>query len=663
MNSIVFIALFAGSALAMDVEDKQWQKPIAKVIGMLTDMKNQLEKEAEEDAEMFEKMGCWCTTNDAEKTKAIADAKTLIEKLTASIEADTAKVSQLETEIGKLGEDIAKQTSALNQATAIKTKETAEFEADQADMAANAKSLGGAVEALGKAHPGAALSQQALMQVRSILKKHADMHQKMFGSKQHRQVLSLIQENDKQLYAPESGAIFGVLKQMKEGFETNMADAAAEEKQAMDEYSSMKAAKTAQIKAAEDLSSSKTIELGDTEAALAAAKQDKEDTEAQLAADTKFLATVKDTCATADEDYEKRLKVRTEEIKAVGETIGILTDDEAQTAFSKSSSASFIQLRSHTRRLSSEQQKREKVAHMLKLAAAKSGDAQLAKVALKTKLLDFSEIKKAIDDMMAELKEVQKADDEKYEFCTSEIKANEKETAAKTDLKADLEQKIDDLSSTITTLTDEIAALNALVAQTNVEMKAASQNRELENKDFQVTIADQKATQTILKKAKDRMASFYGLLQTKQTPPAQGTYSAHGGGNLIVSMLQSIINESEDIAKKALNAENEAQAAYEEYITDSNEANAASATSIMNKSGEKATAEKDKIQAEESRDTTIQDLLLLGEHNVALHQDCDFLIKNYDVRKSARSEEIESLFNAKAIFSGANFGFLQQHQF
>jgi len=302
----------------------------------------------------------------------------------------------------------------------------------------------------------------------------------------------------------------------------------------------------------------------------------------------------------------------------------------------------------------------------LQKAAEKSGDAQLAKLASSSKLLDFSEIKKAIDDMMAELKTTQKTEAEKYEFCTSEIKANEKETAAKYELKADLEQKIADLSSAISTLTDEIAALKAEVAQTNVEMKAASETRELESKDFQVTVADQKATQTILTKAKDRMSAFYGLLQTKQTPPKQGTYSAHGGGNLIVSMLQSIINESEDVEKKALNAENEAQKTYEEYITDSNAANAAASASITNKSGEMARADKDKIQATESRDATIQDLLLLGEHNAALHQDCDFLIKNFDVRQSARSEEIESLFNAKAIFSGANFGFLQQakeHQF
>jgi len=313
--------------------------------------------------------------------------------------------------------------------------------------------------------------------------------------------------------------------------------------------------------------------------------------------------------------------------------------------------------------MSSEQQKRAKAAHLLKMAAMKSGDKQLAKLASSAKLLDFSEIKKAIDEMMAELKTVQKDEAEKYEFCTSEIKGNEKNTAAKNELKADLEQKIDDLSSALATLTDEIAALKALIAQTNVEMAAASTNREAENKDFQVTVADQKATQAILKKAMDRMKAFYAFLATKQTPPKQGSYSKHGGGNIVVTLLQSVINESADVEKKALNAENDAQAAYEEYMTDSQAANAAANQNIMNKSGAKAKAEKDKIGATESRDATIQDLLALGEHNAALHQDCDFLIKNFDVRQNARTAEIESLFNAKAIFSGANFGFLQQHQF
>merc|ERR1719281_458616 len=76
---------------------------------------------------MFEKMGCWCETNDKEKTKAIADAERHITALTAANEADTAKISELETEITKLGEEIAKATSVLEQATAIRAKENAQF--------------------------------------------------------------------------------------------------------------------------------------------------------------------------------------------------------------------------------------------------------------------------------------------------------------------------------------------------------------------------------------------------------------------------------------------------------------------------------------------------------------------------------------------------------
>jgi len=441
-SSLVFLALLASSAFAMDVDDsdKAWQKPIAKVLGMLRDMGTQLQKEADQDEEMYETMGCWCETNDKEKTKSIADANRHIADLTAAIEAGTAKVSQLETDLEKLAADIAKSTGTLEQATAIRNKENGEFQADQGDMTSSQTSLKGAVDALGAAHGGAA-SAASMMQVKEVIRRHLQKHREMFH--EHSTVVSLLQEQN--AYAPASGAIFGVLKQMKEEFETNIATSKTEEAGALSDYNGMKAAKSSQIKAAEGLSSDKSVQLGDTKAKLANDKQDLKDTSAQLAADTKFLESVKDTCATADDDYAARQKVRTEEIKAVGETVGILTDDEAQTAFSKSGGASFIQLSLKTRRLSSEDQKREKASRMLKVAAMKSGNAQLAKLSSKVKLLDFSEIKKAIDDMMAELKTTQKNEADKYEFCTSEIKANEKSNAAKTELKADLEQKIADL--------------------------------------------------------------------------------------------------------------------------------------------------------------------------------------------------------------------------
>ena len=44
-------------------------------------------------------------------------------------------------------------------------------------------------------------------------------------------------------------------------------------------------------------------------------------------------------CSVSDAEWEKRSAVRTKEIAAVGEAIGILTDDDAHDLFHKSLSA------------------------------------------------------------------------------------------------------------------------------------------------------------------------------------------------------------------------------------------------------------------------------------------------------------------------------------
>merc|ERR1719388_525861 len=119
---------------------------------------------------------------------------------------------------------------------------------------------------------------------------------------------------------------------MKESFETNLASSQEEEKTAEKEYASLKAAK------------SKQQSLGDTDQANAQAQVDKKDTEAALAADIAFLADLKDKCAVADSEYAARVKVRTEEIKAISDTTAMLTSDEANDAFTKS--MTFIQKQS-----------------------------------------------------------------------------------------------------------------------------------------------------------------------------------------------------------------------------------------------------------------------------------------------------------------------------
>merc|ERR1719453_840382 len=77
------------SVLSFDVQAAK-NRPVSKVITLLKDMLKQLEKEAEDDEEIYDKMACWCETNDKEKTKSIADAEARISDLTTKIEELTA---------------------------------------------------------------------------------------------------------------------------------------------------------------------------------------------------------------------------------------------------------------------------------------------------------------------------------------------------------------------------------------------------------------------------------------------------------------------------------------------------------------------------------------------------------------------------------------------
>merc|ERR1719160_2114365 len=188
----------------------------------------------------------------------------------------------------------------------------------------------------------------------------------------------------------------------------------------------------------------------------------------------------------------------------------------------------------------------------------------------------------------------------------------------------------------------------------NLEMKTASENREKENAAFQVTVADQQATQKILKKALDRLKEVYSAALLQQTPPVTAkAYSKNAGGSGVVAMVEVISDDSKKVEADALKAENEAQAAYEEFITDSNASITAANNEIAAKTESLAQADADSTTTSGDLSATINDLLALGETAASLHKECDFLLKNFDTRQSKRTEEIEALMQAKYIFAGA----------
>jgi len=480
-----------------------------------------------------------------------------------------------------------------------------------------------------------------------------------------RKVFTAFLQNS-ETYEPASGEIFGILKQMKESFETNLANSQKEEMQSQKDYEDLKAAKETEIAAGQDLIDTKTTELASADEKNAQSKESLEDTRNVLAADTEFLANLKEQCQNMDQEYEERTKTRQLEIQAVSKALAFLSSDEAHDLFTRT--FNFVQVRATLH-----SQRRGQVSNALTTAAKKFNDPRLSELAVSARLDAFTKVKKSIQDMVDKLIKEKEDEIKHKDFCIEELNNNERDTEMKERDKADLEAKIEDLAMTIDTLAKEIEALKADVAELQVQLKRAGEDRENQNKEFQVTVADQRATQKLLAAALNILKGFYEKAalvqkqaQTKQAtgqapPPGFKSYEKNAASGGVMGMMQGIIDDAKAMEAEAIRGEEDSQKAYEDFVKDSNASIEEKTKDIVSKSDMKAKAEGDKVEAETELESTMGELEQLANENADLHKSCDFTLKNFELRQTARDDEIEALKQALAMFSGASFSaFLQQ---
>jgi hypothetical protein len=615
------------------------------------------------DEEVYEKLACWCETNDKEKTAAIEEAESRITALTSAIEEGTATSSRLNTEVKNLEHEIAKNQEALDKATAMRQEELAEFNAEEKDVLQSIGALKSAIIVLSKHNEFLQTNagEEQLINIAAMMKwqfhKHKDMLADILTGSQHRAVASFIQGGAG--YAPQSGAIFGILKQMKETFETNLSNSQKEEMEAQKAFEDLKAAKETEIKAGTELKDTKTQELADTDAKLAQDKQDLEDTQNSLAADQKFLMNLKETCQNADAEYEERVKSRQEEIKACGEALAILTSDEAHATFS--GTFSFAQASSTSK---SQKAARDSASKVLSEAAKNLHSPRLSALASRVRLDAFTKVKAAIDEMIEALLKEKKDEIKQKDFCTDALNTNEREAELKQRDIDEVTAKIQDLTTQIDGLAKAIATLQSEIAEMQTQLKRAGEDREKENADFQTTVAEQRASQQILTKALDVLKGVYAkkeLMQLRSRqepagpPPPAGLkkYEKSGGAGGVMGMIEQIIRDAKQLEAEAIQAETDSQKAYESFVKDSNKSIEEKNRDITNKTAEKATAEGDLTAANEAKETAMNEAQQLSNENADLHKSCDFVLKNFDIRQEARDQEVDALGQAKAILSGA----------
>jgi len=267
----------------------------------------------------------------------------------------------------------------------------------------------------------------------------------------------------------------------------------------------------------------------------------------------------------------------------------------------------------------------------------------------------------------------EKEDEIKHkDFCVDEFNANQLQTETKEREKKDLIARIEELEATINALAKAIETLKSEIAEMQVQLKRAGEDREKQNKEFQLTVADQRETQKLLKAALGVLQDFYGkaaepsLAQRQEPvgpppPPGFEAYKNNAASGGVMSMIQQIISDAKAMEAEAIRSEEDAQKAYEDFVKETNNSIETKSRDIVNKSELKAKAETDLVDTKKAKEAVLLELEQLSNYDAELHQSCDFVLKNFDVRQTARDEEVEALRQAKAILSGAKFEeFLQR---
>merc|ERR1712187_906498 len=190
-------------------------------------------------------------------------------------------------------------------------------------------------------------------------------------------------------------------------------------------------------------------------------------------------------------------------------------------------------------------------------------------------------VKKAIDDMVAQLLKEKEDEIKHKDFCVDEFNTNQLQTEKKEREKADLTAKIEDLEMTIKQLTEAIDALKAEIAEMQVQLKRAGEDREKHNKEFQSTVADQRETQKLLQAALGVLNEVYAkkgsaLVQREQEPagppPPAGfeTYKKSEASGGVLGLIQQIITDAKAMEAETIRAEEDAQKAYEDFVKETN---------------------------------------------------------------------------------------------
>jgi len=659
---------------------------------MLQMMGKKISAEGVKEAELHKKFQCHCKKSGADLKASIAAAEVRIPQLKAEIEASGESEVKFKATLKEARADRVSAKATIKEATTIRTKEASSFAAEKSDTEANIAAIKAAVEALERGMAGSFLQTGGAKVLRKLLQNKQDMVEE-----DRQELMSFLSGTQHSEYAPQSGEIVGILKQLAEQMHKGLLEAIATEEEAVTTFKELMAAKHKELQALQVTIESTLEKLANMGMGAVQLENDLATAIDALGEDRKFLAELEKGCATAKADFECSKKTRGTELVALADTIKVLNDDDALELFKKTLPAPTSSL------LQTETSTAVRQRATLALTKAKTVDTKnsvqldLITLALRGKKIGFEKVIKMIDEMIETLKKEQLDDDDKKEYCNVQFDESDDKRKALERKLSDIGSAIASIEGSIATLKDEIAALKAGLEALDKSVEEATEQRKEENAAFKELMASDTAAKELLKFAQNRLNKFYspklyiappkrelsrgdrifeseggsieevaaggiagtGISAVQASPGCGDSYKKSDATSGVMEMMNLLIADLSKEMAIAKTEEKDAQEDFQAMLGDAKAKKEADSKALTEKRATLADLSVDLNTAQAAKVATANELQATAKFIAALHAECDWLLKYFDARKAARNGEIDSLVNAKAILSGADYSLIQ----
>merc|ERR1719230_1067758 len=259
----------------------------AKVKGLIRDMIEKLEAEAEADATKK----AYCDKELAETNQKKSDKTAEIEKLGAKIDSSKAKSAKLKEEVATLQKELAALVKEQAEMDKIRAEEKEAFETNSAEME---KGLNGV--------------KLALKVLNEYYAKADKAHDAADGA---------------------STGIIGLLEVCESDFSKGLAEMKAAEESAIGAYEQETKENEIEKVTKEQDAKYKTKEAAGLDKSVSELSSDKEGVETELAAVMEYLKKIEEECIAKPETYEERKARREAEIAGLKEALTILNEETA----------------------------------------------------------------------------------------------------------------------------------------------------------------------------------------------------------------------------------------------------------------------------------------------------------------------------------------------